>query len=264
MRFRETILTILLFLPTLTFAQIENRWQPDSVYANKNVKRIIVYLNSPKDLSEIVDFDKYGKRIRSVNYSASYNRATRNRKRIQSIKLYNYDSLSRLISIVDSLGNDSIIYQYGVDGNLKSSIKKMSNTIYSYEYFHAPLRITGTRMRDSTLIYKKTREYEKNFYVKRFYGYYFDPTQKRDTSIVNGEINITSYFDYTDLQRFEDDETIKNTFGLDGRLIKSEIRSVFMNDRINEYELHYKYYKNGLLKSVVGYVPRYFKYEFWE
>ena len=34
-----------------------------------------------------------------------------------------------------------------------------------------------------------------------------------------------------------------------------------MNDRINEYELNYKYYENGLLKSVRGYVPRYFKYE---
>ena len=119
-------------------------------------------------------------------------------------------------------------------------------------------------MKDSIVVYEKTKEYERDFYVKRFYGYYFDPKLKKDTSIVSGEINITSYSDHDDLQRFKDDKTLKNTFGLDGRLIKSEIRSVFMNDRINEYELYYKYYKNGLLKSVRGYVPRYFKYEFWE
>jgi len=44
------------------YGQIENRWQPDSIYSNRNVKKIYVYLNSPKDLAEIVEFDKAGKR----------------------------------------------------------------------------------------------------------------------------------------------------------------------------------------------------------
>lgn len=82
--------------------------------------------------------------------------------------------------------------------------------------------------------------------------------------MVNGQHNVTSYSDHDDLQRFEDNETIINTFNGDGRLIKSESRSVFMNDRVSEYELYYKYFKNGLLKSVRGYVPRYFEYEYWE
>lgn len=246
------------------FAQIENRWQPDSVYANRNVKRVIVYLNSPKDLSEIVDFDKSGKRTRSVKYSASYNRTTRNRKSIESVKLYNYDSLNRLKSVVDSVGTDSIIYQYGAGGRLESSIKNIGNFVYFNEYYHDPFKVTTTQMKDSTVVYKKTKEYERDFYVKRFYGYYLEPKLKRVQNTFEGEANTTAYSDYEDLERFEDDKSIKNTFDSNGRLIKSEIRSVFMNDRINEYGLNYKYYKNGLLKSVRGYVARYFEYEYWK
>lgn len=234
------------------------------MYANRNVKRIFIYLNSPRDLSEIVDFDKSGKRTRSIKYSASYNRITRNRKGIESVKLYNYDSLNRLISITDSLGTDSIIYQYGYNGRLNSSIKNLGNFTYLTQYFYDPFKTTTTRMKDSTVVYNKTKEYERDFYVKRFFGYYFEPKLKRVESTIDGESNTTAYSDYEDLQRFEDDESIKNSFDTNGRLTKSEIRSVFMNDRINEYELYYKYYKSGLLRSVRGYVPRYFKYEFWE
>ena len=264
MRIRETILAVLLCLPTLTFAQIENSWQPDSVYANRNVKRIYVYLNSPRDLSEIVDFDKSGKRTRSVKYSASYNRKTRNHKSIESVKLYNYDSLNRLISIVDSVGTDSIIYRYGADGRLESSIKNVGNFVYFNQYYYDPFKVTTTQMKDSTVVYKKTKEYDKDFYVKRFFGYYLEPKLKRFQSTIDGETKTTAYSDYEDMERFEDDKSIKNTFDSSGPLIKSEIRSVFMNDRINEYELYYKYYKNGLLKSVRGYVARYFEYEYWK
>ncbi len=251
-------------MPTLTFAQIENRWQPDSVYVDKNVKRIYVYLNSPKDLSEVVDFDKSGKRIRSVKYSASYNRTTRNHKRIESVKLYYYDSLERLISIVDTVETYSIIYQYGTDGRLDSSIKKLGNFVYFNKYFHDPFKVTTTQMKDSTVVYEKTKEYERDFYVKRFYGYYLEPKLKRVQTTIDGETNTTAYSDYEDLERFDEDQSINNTFDSNGKLIKSEVRSVFMNDRINEYELYYKYDKDGLLKSVRGYLARHFEYSYWK
>jgi hypothetical protein len=119
-------------------------------------------------------------------------------------------------------------------------------------------------MKDSTVVYEKTKEYERDFYVKRFFGYYLEPKLNRDQSTIDGVTNTTAYSDYENLERFEDKKSIKNTFDSNSRLIKSEIRSVFMNDRINEYELYYKYYKNGLLKSVRGYVGRYFEYEYWE
>jgi len=180
------------------------------------------------------------------------------------VKLYNYDSANRLMSIKDSIGRDSIIYKYRVDGRLSSSIKNLGNFVYSSEYFYNPYRVNTIRMKDSTVVYNKTKEYERNFYVKRFFGNYLKPKLKKVESIIDGETNTTAYSDYEDLQWFKDDKTIMNSFDSDGRSTKSEIRSVFMNDRINEYGLYYKYYKNGLLKSIRGYVPRYFEYEFWE
>lgn len=228
------------------------------------MKKILVYLNSPKDLSEIVDFNKSGNRIRSIKYSASYNKRSRERKGIQHIKLYDYDSLNRLISIIDSVGTDSTLYFYNTGGKLISSRKKLSNLVYHTKFFHNPFKSVTTVLRDTMVVYEKTKEYERDFYLKNHYGYYYEPKLKKDTSMVNGQLNVTSYSDHDDLQRFEDNETIINTFNGDGRLIKSEIRSVFMNDRVSEYELYYKYFKNGLLKSVRGYVPRYFEYEYWE
>lgn len=234
------------------------------MYSNRKVKRIYVYLNSPKDLSEIVDFDKYGKRIRSAKYSASYNTRTRKLKSIDEVKLYNYDPSGRLISIKDSLGTDSTLYYYREDGKIDSSIKNLGNFRFTSDYFYNPLRVTTKRQKDSLIVYEKTREFELGFYVKRFHGYYYESKLKTDSTIINGELQRWSYSDPSDLQRFEDDKTLTNTFDPNGRLVKSQIKSVFMNDRINEYELRYKYYKNGLLKSVFGYVPRYFKYEYWE
>ncbi len=55
---------IIIFLTSLSYSQIANRWQPDSVYENRKVKKILVFLNSPEDISEIVEFDKNGKRTR--------------------------------------------------------------------------------------------------------------------------------------------------------------------------------------------------------
>src|SRR5690606_918159 len=107
------IFIIFLSIPLWSFGQIENRWQPDSIYSNRQVKKIFVYLNSPKDLSEIVEFDRNGKRIRSTEYSASYNRKTRKHKSIDKTNVYEYDSQNRLIKVIDSIGNDSITFKYG-------------------------------------------------------------------------------------------------------------------------------------------------------
>lgn len=261
-------------MPTILIGQIDNRWQPDSVYANRKVKKIFVYLNSAKDLSEIVEFNLDGNRKRVEKYNASYNSRTRNSKRLDLVSHYEYNTNNQLIQITDSthyyngsFGIDRRVFEYDSDNRVligkyyKGKFEKPYNvTEYSYE----PLETTTKRHNDSIVVYHKTKEYEKDFYVKRFYGYYFTPKLKKVKTTINGESNTVAYSDYAELERFEDDMSIKNSFDIEGRLIKSEIKSVFMNDRTNEYNLYYKYYKNGLLKSIRGYVPRYFRYEYWE
>ena len=259
---------ILFFLfisfPLCSLGQIENRWQPDSVYSNRQVKKIFVYLNSPKDLSEIVEFDRAGKRIRSTQYSASYNGRTRKYKSIDKINKYEYDSINRLQTIIDSLGTDSIVFQYDINGKLITSRKNLGNFVYVTRFFYDPFKTITIRKKNSIIVYEKTKEYDKDFYVKRFYGNYWESKLKRVTSTIDGVTNTVAYSDENDLQKRKDDKTIKNTFDSYNRLIKSDVKSIFMNDRVNEYVLNYIYDKNGLLKSIHGYVPRYFKYEFWE
>ena len=263
----RAIFLMFVCVSSLSYGQIENKWQPDSVYVNHKVKKIFIYLNSPKDLSEIMEFDKTGKKLRSTKYSASYNRKTRKLKTIDLVNLYKYDSSDRLTQIVDSIGANKITFHYDTKGKLilskkykGLSDKPSSETKYSYD----PFKSTTTRRNDSIILYQKTKEYDKGFYMKRFYGFYLDPKLKKITSTVDGITNTVAYSDKTDLQRFEDNKTIKNSFDSKWRLIKSDIKSVFMIDRINEFELNYKYYKNGLLRSIRGYVPRYFEYEYWE
>ncbi len=259
------IISIVLILASFSsYGQIENRWQPDSVYSSRQVKTIFVYLNSPKDLSEIVEFDRSGKRIRSTKYSASYNRKTRKRKGIEKVDRYEYDSYDRLIRIVDSISIDSTVFQYGINGKLISSRKKVGNFIYEYEYSYSPFKSTNIRRKDSIIVYKNTKEYDMDFYVSKSYGFSLDPKLKKITDTINGIPNTVAYKDYNDLQKFEDNETIKNSFDSQGRLIESEIKQVFLIDRKFECILHYNYYKNGLYKSIRGYIPRYFNYEFWE
>lgn len=258
------IFIVFISFPLWSFGQIENRWQPDSIYSNRQVKKIFVYLNSPKDLSEIVEFDRNGKRMRSTKYSASYNRKTRKRKWIEEITLFEYNNKNQLIKIIDSIGQDSTTFKYNSNGKMTSSRKNFGNFIYETKYQYEPFKSTTKRKKDSIVVYEKTKEYEQDFYVSKFYGIYLEPKLKKVADTINGITNTTAYKDYDDLEKFADDKTIKNTFDQKNRLIKSNIRSIFMNDRVNEYELNYKYYKNGLLKSVRGYVPRYFEYEYWE
>jgi len=258
------IFIIFLSIPLWSFGQIENRWQPDSIYSNRQVKKIFIYLNSPKDLSEIVEFDRTGKRMRSTKFSASYNRKTRKHKSTDKINIYEYDSQNRLIKIIGSIGKDSITFKYGTNNKLISSRKNLGNFVYKTKYQYEPFKSTTIQEKDSIVVYEKTKEYEKNFYVSRFFGYYLESKLKKIQTTENGIKNTFAYSDQTDLQRFEDNKTLNNSFDEKGRLINSVIKSVFMNDRINEYELNYKYYENGLLKNIRGYVPRYFKYEFWK
>jgi len=263
-RINSVLLLILIYLPVCSFGQIENKWQPDSIYANRQVKKILVYLNSPKDLSEIIEFDQTGKRIRSTKYSASYNRRTRKHKTIAKINFFEYDEQNLLIETVDSIGQDLITYKYNPNGELISSRKKLGSFVYETSYNYQPFESTTTRKNDSIIIYRKTKEYDQDFYVKRLYGFYLQPKLKKVTDTINGIPNTTAYKDYTDLERFEDDKKIKNIFNQNEQLIKSDIYSRFVNNRVNEYQLTYKYYDNGLLKSIRGYVPRYFEYEFWK
>lgn len=255
---------IFISFPIFGFGQIENKWQPDSIYTNRQVKKIFVYMNSPKDLSEIIEFDLAGKRIRLTKYSASHNRKTRKRKWIEKINLFDYNNKNQLVKITDSIGRDSIIFKYETNGKLTWSRKNLGSFVYETSYSYQPYESTTTRKNDSIIVYHKTKEYDKDFYVSRVYGYYFDPKLKKVVDTINGIPNTTAYKDYKDLEKFKDDKTITNFFNDKDQLTKSEIFSKFMNDRENEYQLTYKYYDNGLLKSIQGYVPRYFEYEFWE
>jgi hypothetical protein len=258
----------------LSFGQVENRWQPDSVYKNKKVERILVYENSPKDLSEIVELDRSGKKIRIEKYSASYNNRTRRSKSIDRVSTHLYDSLGKITQIIDTIfyhhnnsvstENTNFYYEEGLlilSKYFKGNFEKPSSET---SYTHYPFTSTTTRKVDTLITYRKTKEYDKDFYVKRFYGYVLEAKLKEYQSTINGTTETTQYSDETDRQRFDDEKTIKNSFNEQEQLIESEIKSVFMNDRINEYTLTYNYYKNGLLKSIRGYVPLYYKYEYFD
>ena len=270
----KTIFILFSFFSTIHFVygQIENEWQPDSVYANKKVKKIFVYENSPKDLSEIIEFDKSGKKMRIENYDSSYNRRSRKLKRLHSVSIYNYDSHNLLTEIIDS-----ILYPSGSTVNKTSfkyeNSKLITKTHYKGEfqepysetaYSYKPFTSTTTLQNDSIITYQKIKEYDRDFYVNRFYGYSLESKLKKGQLNIDGVIKNYSYSDKTELQRFDDNKVIKNSFNEKGQLIRSEINSVFMTNRKAEYDLNYEYYENGLLKSIRGYVPRYYKYEFYQ
>ncbi len=147
------IFLILILIPIYSFGQIENKWQPDSLYTNRQVKKIFVYMNSPKDLSEIIEFDQTGKRIRSKKYSASYNRRTRKTKTIEKINQFKYDNKNQLVKIVDSIGKDSTNFKYGSSGKQTSSRKNLGRFVYETSYKYEPYESITTRTNDSMVIY---------------------------------------------------------------------------------------------------------------
>lgn len=268
------ILLLIFFNSIFSFGQIENRWQPDSLYKNKEVKKIFVYENSPKDLSEIVELDRNGKVIRIEKYSASYNKKTRKSKSIDRVTTYIYDELGKNIHKIDtiiyhhnnSVSTEKTFFYYENDllissKNFKGSFENPSSeTTYSYN----PFTSTTTIKIDTVITYRKTKEYDRDFYVKRFYGHVLEAKLKKEQITINGTTETYSYSDETDRQRFDEEKIIKNTFNGYGQLLTSEIKSVFRNDRTSEYNLTYTYENNGLLKSIRGYVPLYYKYEYFE
>ena len=271
----KQILTIILPLFFIqAYGQIDNRSQPDSIYQNRKVKKIYAYLNSKKDLSEIVEFDRDGRKTRSVKYSASYDRKTRTRKKIDLICCFKYDSELRLTQIIDSViywdnscrVNNCYLY-YDTNGVL-TAVKyyeaPFQIPVSETYYYKNPFRTTTIRRNDTLILYCKTKEYEKGFYVNKFYGYYYESKHKSGFSIYQGDTSKYKYSDYSNIQRFEDMETIKNTFNSKGQLIASDVNSVFMNNRTSRYQLTYSYYSNGLLESIRGYIPEFFKYEFYD
>lgn len=271
---KQILTFITLFFFSQSFGQIDNRSQPDSIYQNRKVKKIYAYLNSKKDLSEIIEIDRGGLKIRSAKYSASYDKKTRGRKTIDLISTYKYDSKLRLTQIIDSViyyDNSCRInnhyFHYDTNGILdtvKYYEAPFQTPVSETYYYENPFRTTTTRRNDTLILYCKTKEYEKGFYVNKFYGYYHEAKLKTGVSVYQGDTSKYQYSDYSDMQRFEDTKTLKNTFNLKGQLIISDVNSVFMNNRTSKYKLTYSYYSNGLLESIHGYVPEYFKYEFYE
>ena len=122
-------------------------------------------------------------------------------------------------------------------------------------YQHNPFSKKTTLTKDSIIIFNVTKTYDKDYYVNRSFGYTLSPRLKKDTSFLEGEFQISSYSDYSELIEYDQQKSIDNEFNKKGQLVESKVHSRFMNDRINEYKLTYKYYKNGLLKSIRGYVP---------
>lgn len=275
----RVILLFFIVLPILVFSQIENRWQPDSIYKSHKVKKIFVFLNSPKDLSEIVEFDKKGNKIKVEKYSASYNRKTRKRKYIDKILTYKYDLSGLLIKEIDSTiyfrnesNVDRRIYEYDSLLRLKTIKfyqRDFKTPIKQTNFFYNPYKTVYTRRRDSIIVAKETKEFDKNFYVKKRYLRTLEPTLKKSEMTFYDKDSILvaekySYLDYKDLKEKEVYNFLENKFDIDNKLISSIVEYSYGTERKLMYELNYKYFKNGLLKSVRGYVPRYFKYEFWE
>lgn len=271
---KQILTLITLFFFSQTFGQIDNRSQPDSIYQNRKVKKIYAFLNSKNDLSEIIEFDRDGRKVRSVKYSASYDKKTRGRKTIDLISTFKYDSNLRLTQIIDSVvyydksyrvNNRYFYYDTnGVLTNIKYYEAPFETPVSETNYYSNPYRSTTIQRNDSSIIYCKTKEYDKDFYVNKFYGYYFEAKLKSVVSVHQGDTSKYQYSDYSDMQRFDDTELIKNTFNSKDQLTTSDVNSVFMNNRTSAYKLSYSYYLNGLLKSIRGYVPEFFKYEFYE
>jgi len=270
----KALILVGLILSSSVYGQTENSFQPDSLYKNRRVKKIIVYQNSPRDLSKVIYLDNEGRRIRSVEYSVSYNRKTRKRKRVQMMSYYKYDTNMKLVQIVDStvywnnsFGVDNTYFFYDSLGRLKKTQdyqRDFKNPNYETFYNYEPFESTTIQRRDTLILYHKTKEYENGFYVKRFYGYYLESKLKNGVMIQGQDTSRYHYSDQNDLQKFNDNKVFKNKFNLAGQIISSEINSVFMNDRTISHKMSYNYYPNGLLKSVLGYVPEFFEYEFFK
>ena len=271
----KVLILTYLVLSISAYGQEENSCQPDSVYKNRLVKKIITYQNSPRDLLKVRFLDREGHKIRSITYSVSYNGKTRKNKRVEMTSHYKYDANMRLVQIIDSTAHfdgsfsvDNNFFFHDTLGRLTKSQKykekfpKSPN--YETLYYYDPFKSTTIQRRDSLIVYHKTKEYENDFYVKRFYGYYLESKLKEGFRVQGQDTIKYQYSDSNDLQKFNDDSVLRNKFNSSGQIINSDINTVFMNDKKIEHKLTYYYYPNGLLKSVRGYIPEFFEYEFYK
>src|SRR5690606_20361859 len=126
----------------------------------------------------------------------SYNTRTRKSKSIDKVTTHIYDELGKITYKIDTIiyyHNNSVstekTYFYYENDLLVSSKyfkgdfeKPSSETTYS----HHPFTSTTTMKIDTLITYKKTKEYDKDFYVKRFYGYVFEAKLKKIQSTING------------------------------------------------------------------------------
>src|SRR5688572_9310287 len=131
---KQILTFIVSFFFTQAYGQLENRSQPDSIYQNRKVKQIYAYLNSNKDLSEVIEFDKDGRKIRSVKYSASYNKKTRKRKSIDMVSCFKYDSQMKLTQIIDSV----IYWDNSCRVNNRYFYYDTTGVLTNIKYFEAP------------------------------------------------------------------------------------------------------------------------------
>lgn len=261
------------FLSSNVYGQSENSSQPDSIYKNRRVRKIIKYENSPRDLSEITYLDKDGRKLRSITYSASYNANTRRNKRIERTKHYKYDSNDRLIKTFDSISHlsssfrvDYTLFFYDSLGRLAKSQrfqeKFPDSPNYETFYYYSPFKTITISKKDSLVVYHMTAEYDYDYFEKRSYGYVWEPKLKEGIAIHHRDTSEYQYLDYKELEKFNQEMILKNTYNPMRQILTSDINSVFMNDRTVIHKLTYYYYPNGLLKSVRGYIPEFFEYEY--
>jgi hypothetical protein len=268
----KILILICITLSSSVYGQSKNSSQPDSIYKNRRVRKIIRFENSPRDLAEITYLDRDGCKIRSIRYSASYNGKTRRNKRIEGTKYYKYDSNKRVIQTFDStahfngsFGVDYTLFFYDSLGRLTKSQKfqeKFPDSPNSETfYYYSPFKTITVRKKDF-IVYHMTAEYDYDYFEKRSYGYVWEPKLKEGIAIHGQDTSKYQYSDYKDLQKFKQDEVLKNTYSPMRQIMTSDINSVFMNDRTVIHKLTYYYYPNGLLKSVRGYIPEFFEYEY--
>lgn len=274
------LFTFLICFSSLSFGQYENILQPDSIYSVRKVKNIFIYDNSLKDLIKIVEFDQSGKRKRIEYYTPSFDRQSRKRKFIIEIATLQYNSNNKFIKRIDSTfypGTPSKIQmslcQYDSENNLLvtryyDSENKSPRILTRYSY--DPYKRTSINIEDSIVTSQGITEYDKDFYTKQYSSWSFCQTLEE---IKKNKKPVTKIaYDRMELNKCTTNRTIKNTFNSKGQLIKSDIKSIYDSNRKHEYQQNYKYYKNGLIKSITGdmdkvnngYTPWYYKYEFWK
>jgi hypothetical protein len=271
----KVLILICLVLSSGAYGQSENSSQPDSVYKNRRVRKITRFENSTRDLAAITYLDTDGRKIRSIVYSASYNAKTRKNKRIERTKYYKYNSNMRLIQIIDStahfdgsFGVDYTVFFYDSLGRLTKcqdyQEKFPDSTNFETIYYYKPFKSIKVQRRDTLIVNHMTSEYENDFYTKRRYGYTWEPKLKEGLMVIGQDTSKVQYPDYKELQKFNSNTVLTNTFNSKGQIISSDFNQVFMNDRTVTHKLTYFYYPNGLLKSVRGYIPDFFEYEYYK